>query len=308
MEQIVLNANLRYVIAGLSMEQRGMLLDALLSGDGGALGDAEGNIYKYIMLLQQELADKKQKMRELGAKGGVARKKAAVVETKEDDDLPKAGLSDALPLLNKEKRKEAKEKNILNKKIKNLFSEEKKNLKCEIQFEPPLLEEVEDFIKKEGLNVDAETFVDFYDSHGWKVGQTAIKNWKATAKLWHRRADKNPAQLAKKEQKNSVRGGKDDDEAYWHELLVRAKPQSENTLYWGGEEKVALTALGKEETNALGGMCVEPETDVLEVDGEEKTAFVNLNNLDGSEAEQLENTQDFVGSPFVRFIKRIEEN
>ena len=77
-------------------------------------------------------------------------------------------------------------------------------------FQPPSVAEVQAFVAAENLQLDAGTFVDFYDSHGWCVGKTAIKNWKATARLWHRRAVAEAA----------TRGGKksEDDEGYWAEL------------------------------------------------------------------------------------------
>lgn len=77
-------------------------------------------------------------------------------------------------------------------------------------FQPPSVAEVQAFVAAENLQLDAGTFVDFYDSHGWCVGKTAIKNWKATARLWHRRAVAEAA----------TRGGKksEDDEGYWTEL------------------------------------------------------------------------------------------
>lgn len=285
MEQIVLNANLRYVIAGLSLEQRGMLLDALLNGDGGALGEAVGNIYKYIMILQQELADKRQKMRELGAKGGAARRKAADDLTADLFEEEKAVVSGGEAALKNEKRKEAKEKNILNKKIKNLFmAGEKKTAMENAPFVPPRLDEVDAFIKEERLNVDAETFVDFYDSHGWKVGQTAIRNWKATARLWHRRAEKNASQC-EKDRKPRSREATDNDEAYWHELWERSTPKTDAALYWAEEPPPAGKTAGRDET----------------------TAFESLNDNIKMEGKDVENTQNSCDSPFVRLIKRIED-
>ena len=77
-------------------------------------------------------------------------------------------------------------------------------------FQPPSVAEVQAFVTAENLQLDAGTVVDLYASHGWCVGKTAIKNWKATARLWHRRAVAEAA----------TRGGKktEDDEGYWAEL------------------------------------------------------------------------------------------
>lgn len=270
-----MNANLRYVIAGLNLEQRGLLLDALLNGDGADLDEGVSNIYTYIMLLQQELADKKQRMRELGAKGGSARKKAADNLTADlfDEDKAVFDETEATVKRRDDKRKEAKENNIINKKIKNLFNVVEKENKEEVKtFVPPLIDEVREFVTKEGLAVDPEVFVDFYDSHGWKVGQTAIKNWKATARLWHRRSDKGKPPPEKTE-KSSAK--KNDDEVYWHELLERQRPEHE-----------------------LLGECVS----VAVGEGRKANSRINVTD-DVSDNE----TEDLCQSPFVRFIRRIED-
>ena len=214
MEQIILSANLRFVTAGLSAVQRGELLQALLDGNGEALAAEAQNIYRYIMALQEEMLGKKQRMRELSAKGVAARKKAQNTDMGEWFDETQPAVTDGQPAVTDgdKERKEAKESNY--NKIKKLFisSSEKENAdrraeslrrkkretaggaalrpaaRADVPFVPPLVDEVRAFVTAEGLMVEPETFVDFYDSHGWKVGTTAIKNWKATVRLWHRRA------------------------------------------------------------------------------------------------------------------------
>ena len=368
MDQIIFHTNLKYIIAGLTREQKGLLLEMLLDcatgAAGGAVGaentaggavgteNAEGgtvrtenaaggaadmgagavtgaslsavdetvaNISRYIMLLQQDMAAKRQRMRDIGAKGGAVRRRnvngcgnagssgddgaaddmpdlfataanATVANTAEDvaekaaekaaektaekaaeKTAEKAAVSgngtaaaggafsaagggsghqnNVQPLLQHccGKRKEAKENNILNNK-NNLFSERKISLPV---FQRPSAAEVQAFVSAEGLKVDAATFVDFYDSHGWCVGRTAIKNWKATVRLWHRRACSEAAETGLAAgyaagspaggyraggftggadtgygaAKNGFRAAKDaaavDDEGYWSELEER---------------------------------------------------------------------------------------
>lgn len=340
MDQIIFHTNLKYIIAGLTREQKGLLLEMLLDCATGAAGGTVGaentaggaadmgagavteaplsavdetvaNISRYIMLLQQDMAAKRQRMRDIGAKGGAARRRnvngrgnagssgddgaaddmpdlfataenAAVANTAEDvaeevaeNIAEKAAKKTAVsgngtaatggafsaagggsghqnnvqPLLQHccGKRKEAKENNILNNK-NNLFSERKISLPV---FQRPSAAEVQAFVSAEGLKVDAATFVDFYDSHGWCVGRTAIKNWKATVRLWHRRACSEAAETGLAAgyaagspaggyraggftggadtgygaAKNGFRAAKDaaavDDEGYWSELEER---------------------------------------------------------------------------------------
>lgn len=54
------------------------------------------------------------------------------------------------------------------------------------KFVPPTLEEVAAYIVERGSNVDAQTFIDFYQAKGWMVGKTKMKDWKAAC----RRAEK----------------------------------------------------------------------------------------------------------------------
>ena len=97
MDQIIFHTNLKYIIAGLTREQKGLLLEMLLDCATGAAGGAVGaenaaggavtgaplsavdetvaNISRYIMLLQQDMAAKRQRMRDIGAKGGAARRR-----------------------------------------------------------------------------------------------------------------------------------------------------------------------------------------------------------------------------------------
>lgn len=45
-------------------------------------------------------------------------------------------------------------------------------------------------IKSEFPEIDAYHFYDFYESKGWKVGSTKMKDWKATARNWIRNQNK----------------------------------------------------------------------------------------------------------------------
>lgn len=334
MDQIIFHTNLKYIIAGLTREQKGLLLEMLLDCATGAAGGAAdmgagavtgaslsavdetvANISRYIMLLQQDMAAKRQRMRDIGAKGGAARRRNvngrgnagssgddgaaddmpdlfataenATVANTAEDVAEKAAVSgngtaaaggafsaagggsghqnNVQPLLQHccGKRKEAKENNILNNK-NNLFSERKISLPV---FQRPSAAEVQAFVLAEGLKVDAATFVDFYDSHGWCVGRTAIKNWKATVRLWHRRACSEAAETGLAAgyaagnpaggyraggftggadtgygaAKNGFRAAKDaaavDDEGYWSEL----------------EERVLRDADGADGTGSVNG-------------------------------------------------------
>lgn len=55
------------------------------------------------------------------------------------------------------------------------------------EFVPPTVEEVREYCGAQGLTIDAERFVDYYEANGWKVGNQAMKDWRATVRNWARR-------------------------------------------------------------------------------------------------------------------------
>jgi hypothetical protein len=55
------------------------------------------------------------------------------------------------------------------------------------KFKKPTLEEVKQYCEERKNNIDAENFIDFYESNGWKVGNNKMKDWKASIRTWERR-------------------------------------------------------------------------------------------------------------------------
>lgn len=54
------------------------------------------------------------------------------------------------------------------------------------RFVKPTIEEVRAYCKDRNNNVDAEKFISHYDSNGWKVGKTPMKDWKASVRTWEK--------------------------------------------------------------------------------------------------------------------------
>ena len=52
------------------------------------------------------------------------------------------------------------------------------------QFNPPSVEEVEAYCLEKGYSVDAERFVNYYESIGWMVGKNKMKKWKNAVATW----------------------------------------------------------------------------------------------------------------------------
>ena len=68
-------------------------------------------------------------------------------------------------------------KNRIEIKKENLEKEKKK-------FKIPTIEEVRQYCEERKNGIDAETFWNFYQSKGWKVGKEPMKDWKACVRTW----------------------------------------------------------------------------------------------------------------------------
>ena len=69
-------------------------------------------------------------------------------------------------------------------------TEQNKTKKREGRFAPPSVDEVAEYVRERGSQVDPEAFVDFYASKGWKVGSQPMKDWRAAVRTWEKRTDK----------------------------------------------------------------------------------------------------------------------
>jgi DNA-binding transcriptional MocR family regulator len=57
-------------------------------------------------------------------------------------------------------------------------------------FSPPPLIDISDYFLEIGSsNEEAEKFMDYYNSNGWKIGKNPMKDWKASARNWMKRSD-----------------------------------------------------------------------------------------------------------------------
>ena len=78
----------------------------------------------------------------------------------------------------------------------------------EKKFRKPTLQEVEDYCKERNNNINAEQFINFYESKGWKIGSSKMKDWKAAIRTWESK------QKEKKPQTNLFDGMSEEERAY----------------------------------------------------------------------------------------------
>ena len=60
------------------------------------------------------------------------------------------------------------------------------------RFTPPTPEEVQQYCTESGHYIDADAFVDFYESKSWMVGKNKMKDWKSAVRNWERSAKEQP--------------------------------------------------------------------------------------------------------------------
>tara|TARA_B100000424_G_scaffold63506_1_gene46463 strand:+ start:8692 stop:9309 length:618 start_codon:yes stop_codon:yes gene_type:complete len=59
-------------------------------------------------------------------------------------------------------------------------------------FKKPKLEEVLEYCLERNNNIDAESFINFYESKDWKIGKNKMKDWKAAVRTWEKRKQNKP--------------------------------------------------------------------------------------------------------------------
>ena len=60
------------------------------------------------------------------------------------------------------------------------------------RFQKPTIEEIRQYCLEKGYKVDAEQFFNFYESKGWLIGKSPMKNWRAAVATWAKRMVKSP--------------------------------------------------------------------------------------------------------------------
>lgn len=86
---------------------------------------------------------------------------------------------------NYNKEKEEKEDNKLSPKKKT------------VRFVKPTVEEIAQYIAEKNYHINAESFFNFYESKGWVVGKSPMKDWKAATRTWEKTwEDNHPQQMS----------------------------------------------------------------------------------------------------------------
>lgn len=80
------------------------------------------------------------------------------------------------------------------------------------RFTPPTAQEVRDYCAEKGYeHVDADRFVDFYESKGWMVGKNKMKDWRCAVRNWNRSSKDSFGSIKKNSFSNFEQRGYDFD-------------------------------------------------------------------------------------------------
>lgn len=84
------------------------------------------------------------------------------------------------------------------------------------RFSAPSVTDVIEFAESKGYELDAEAFVDYYTSVGWKVGRNPMRDWRAAVGTWCRRekSEQQPAITPRTVPKTDKQQTPPDDSAY----------------------------------------------------------------------------------------------
>jgi len=72
------------------------------------------------------------------------------------------------------------------KNDKNDKNDKKQARTPQKRFAKPSIDEIRVYAKSIDYDLDAEVFFDHYESNGWVVGRTRMKNWKAAVRTWRK--------------------------------------------------------------------------------------------------------------------------
>lgn len=65
--------------------------------------------------------------------------------------------------------------------------------KGKANFHKPTIAEIDAYCCERGNTIDAEEFFNFYESKGWVIGKSPMKDWKACIRTWERNKRQSPS-------------------------------------------------------------------------------------------------------------------
>ena len=169
-------------LSRLSDEQLGKLIRAIIeykkTGEPCDSGDIAVDLsFDFIKVDIDKQAENYRKKADAGRLGGSKNKHSEANESNAKQNEANESKSNH----KKEKEKE------IEKDIEKESSSKEEQKKDAPRMARPTVEEVSAYCRERGNTVDAQHFVDFYQSKGWKVGTQPMKDWRACVRTWEQR-------------------------------------------------------------------------------------------------------------------------
>ena len=178
-ESIVIYKSLREATKQLDLETRAKVYDAVMDYAFDGTEPTESGVVQAMFLMMKPIIDINNQRYENGCKGGRP-KNQNKTETK-----PKNNQTETKAEPNDNVNDNVKEKEKIKEKVASAP-----------RFQKPTLEDVQEYVSSQGIVIDCQAFLDFYESKGWKVGSTPMKDWKAAVRNWARRDRRNEIHIA----------------------------------------------------------------------------------------------------------------
>lgn len=180
-----------------SNEEAGELIRALFAfAKRGEIAEFSGALKMAFIIMSRQIEKDGEKWEGVceknarnGAKGGRPKKPEEPTETQKTERF-----SEKPKKADKDKDKEEdKEKDIIltdNTPI--------------ARFVPPTVEQVRAYCNERRNGIDAESFVDFYESKGWMIGKSKMRNWQAAVREWERRRNQERPAITRNTGRSSI--------------------------------------------------------------------------------------------------------
>lgn len=204
MEYLKVWTSFREAIAMLDDAEKGRLFDAMLlyADSGEEPSEFKGNERFLWPVAKQDIdrtAQKCEALRRNGQAGGLQKARNRAMASNSEDQQAVADDSKSLQGLANDSNGQQTVASVSHKEKKSNIK--KSNVISDRRFTPPTADQVREYCRERGNNVNPERFIDFYSSKGWKVGNQPMKDWKAAVRTWEQR---DAAETAQKRPQKSV--------------------------------------------------------------------------------------------------------
>lgn len=161
------------------------LVMAIDAKDESLLSDCEErtrSAYNYLMSDVQVMDENRAKEAERKARWRAKKKQEEMSRLSPSVSGQMWDKQDNVPNVPVREERRGEENNISNINITNISNNT--ITRKSKRFVPPTVEEVDEYCRSRNNTISGEAFVSFYESKGWLIGKSPMKDWKAAVRTW----------------------------------------------------------------------------------------------------------------------------